>query len=147
MPLNISLPTGTADGAAGHTAGHNATNTAVNSVGSAVDVLMAPNVVATDATSVAINAALGGRFKVTIGGNRTLGNPANAYDGQLLVISVKQDATGGRTVTLDTKYRLPNGTSSLSWSTTAGRTDHLLVKYDSVDDKFDVLSFAPGYGA
>lgn len=42
VPLNINLPTSTADGAAGHTAAHNATNTAVNAIGAAVDAVAQP---------------------------------------------------------------------------------------------------------
>ncbi len=43
---------------------------------------------------------------VTIAGNRTLGNPANGKEGWGGVIEFTQDATGNRTITLDTNIKL-----------------------------------------
>jgi hypothetical protein len=42
--------------------------------------LITPSVALTDASTVATNAALGNEFRVTLGGNRTLGNPTNAAE-------------------------------------------------------------------
>ena len=36
----------------------------------------------TDAATIATDASLGNLFRVTLGGNRTLGNPTNPVDGQ-----------------------------------------------------------------
>ena len=120
--------------------------TVTDALDARLDILEIPSIALTDATTIAVNAALGNKFKVTLGGNRTLGNPTGAYDGQLLIFNVLQDATGSRTVTLGNKYRLASGVT-LTWSTTANMKDKLLVQYDSVADKFDVLAFQPGYGA
>jgi hypothetical protein len=101
----------------------------------------------TDAATIAVDASLSCKFKVTLGGNRTLGNPTNAYDGQILIFDIKQDGTGSRVLTLDTKYRFGSSLASgdVVLTTTAGKKDILVVKYDSADDKFDVVDFVKGF--
>ena len=111
-----------------------------------VSRLDGPTVVLTDAATVAIDASLGKSFKVTLGGNRVHGNPSGAYDGQTLVITVAQDAVGGRAPTLGSGYRLAAGTT-LTWSTGPNVKDKLGVQYDLADGKFDVIAFIPGFGA
>lgn len=95
----------------------------------------------TDAATIAVNAALGNIFTVTLGGNRTLSNPTGAVDGQILTFRIRQDGTGSRTLAFDTKFRF--GTvltlASLILSTTAGATDYIEVVYHATDDKFDVI--------
>src|SRR6266436_2711166 len=47
---------------------------------------VAPTVVAlTDAATIAVNASLGNDFRVTLGGNRTMGTPSNPADGEQIV--------------------------------------------------------------
>ena len=47
---------------------------------------LAPAVVSlTDAATIAVDASLGNDFRVTIAGNRTMGNPANPTDGQKII--------------------------------------------------------------
>lgn len=52
----------------------------------------------TDAATIAVDLNAGFNFNVTLGGNRTLGNPTNAKVGQSGRIRVTQDGTGGRTL-------------------------------------------------
>src|SRR5690606_27216405 len=52
----------------------------------------------TDAATVTIDFATGINFSLTIGGNRTLGTPANLVPGKSGIIILTQDATGGRTL-------------------------------------------------
>ena len=99
----------------------------------------------TDAATISIDAALGNNFKVTLGGNRTLGNPTNGVDGQKITIRVRQDGTGSRTLAYDTKYRFGNSLSSITLTTTANKTDYLGFVYHAADDKWDAVSFADGY--
>jgi len=99
----------------------------------------------TDAATIAVDAALGNTFTVTLGGNRTLGNPTNATNGQRLLFRIRQDATGSRTLALDTKYRFGTDITSITLTTTAAKTDYLGVIYHSGDDKFDVIAFVKGY--
>jgi hypothetical protein len=58
----------------------------------------------TDGATIAIDAAVGPNYEVTIAGNRTLSNPTNGVAGQILIIGVKQDATGSRTLAFDTDF-------------------------------------------
>lgn len=51
-----------------------------------------------------VNAALGNDFRVTLAGNRTLANPSNPANGQVIKVHVTQDATGSRTLAYYTNY-------------------------------------------
>lgn len=98
-----------------------------------------------DASTVSVNAALGNIFRLTLGGNRTLGNPTNATDGQVLQFEIKQDATGGRTISFDTKYRFSTDLAQPTLSTGANKLDRILFIYRSTEDKFDCLAVNKGF--
>ena len=53
----------------------------------------APPVTLTDAPVIATDASLSNHFRVTLGGNRVLGNPTNPTDGQKVIWEIVQDAT------------------------------------------------------
>lgn len=72
----------------------------------------------TDAATIAIDFATGINFVVTLGGNRTLGNPTNEKVGQMGFIRVVQDGTGGRTLSTNTDWEWAGGAMP-SISTTA----------------------------
>jgi hypothetical protein len=93
----------------------------------------------TDAATITVNATAGNQFTVTLGGNRTLGNPINAYNGQILLFVVRQDATGNRTLAADTKYRFNDVFSDFELNAAATKTTYIICRYHSTDDKFDVL--------
>ena len=99
----------------------------------------------TDAATIATNAALANAFRVTLGGNRTLGNPTNAYDGQVLTWEIIQDGTGSRTLALDTKFALGTDITSVTLTTTASKRDFLTAVYNASADKFYVRAFVKGY--
>lgn len=99
----------------------------------------------TDGATIATDASLSTLFRVTLGGNRTLSNPTNAVDGQLITWSIKQDATGSRTITLDSKFRFGTDITSITLTTTPSKTDHIGARYNSADDKFDVIAFVRGF--
>ena len=66
---------------------------------------VAPAVVnLTDAATIAVDASQGNDFRVTINGNRTLGNPANPADGQKMVLQVTQGTGGNFTLSYGTVY-------------------------------------------
>ena len=88
---------------------------------------------------------MGNEFKVTLGGASTLANPTNAVDGQYLRFAIRQDTTGGRVLSFDTKYRFGNEIGTPSVDLTSNKTSYLGVRYNSADDKFDVISFVSGY--
>lgn len=99
----------------------------------------------TDATTIATDASLNNNFRVTLGGNRTLGNPTNALDGQILSWEIIQDGTGSRTLALDTKFAFGSDITSITLTTTASKRDFLTVIYNSGTDKFYVRAFVKGY--
>lgn len=86
----------------------------------------------TDAATVTIDCSMADDFRWTIGGNRTLANPSSPYDGQIIYLRVIQDATGGRTWTLGSKFTFPGVVPVLS--TVAGAVDFVTCQYDLTDD-------------
>lgn len=99
----------------------------------------------TDAATVATDASLGNHFRVTLGGNRTLGNPTNVTDGQRIVWELIQDGTGSRTITLDTKFAFGTDLTGVTLTTTASKRDFLTAIYNIVEDKWYVVAFIKGY--
>ena len=99
----------------------------------------------TDAATIAVDAALSCQFYVTLGGNRTLGNPTGAINGQFLLFEITQDGTGSRTLALDTKFAFGTDITSVTLTTTASKADYLLVRYNSTADKFRVVDFIKGF--
>jgi len=101
--------------------------------------------VLTDAATIAVDASLGNDFTVTLGGNRTLGNPTNSVNGQKIVFAIRQDGTGSRTLALGADYRLGTDITAVTLSTAANKTDYLGVRYNGTDSKWDVIAFVKGY--
>ena len=90
------------------------------------------------------DASLGYHFRATLGSACTLNNPTNGVDGQRVEWQVKQDATGGRTLTLGSKFRLNADIGSVTLSTGAGKLDSMVAQYHAADDKWDVLGLIKG---
>lgn len=80
----------------------------------------------TDAATIAFDWAAGINRFVTLGGNRTLGNPTNGKPGQHRRIQFNQDATGSRTITWDTQYVHPGGNNAVL-STAANAIDTIYI--------------------
>jgi hypothetical protein len=99
----------------------------------------------TDAATIATDASLANHFRVTLGGNRTLGNPTNAYDGARVVYEVIQDGTGNRTLAFDTNFAFGSDISSITLSTGANLRDFITVVYNSTATKWYVVAFVKGY--
>jgi hypothetical protein len=87
----------------------------------------------TDAATILVDASQGDNFRVTLGGNRTLDNPSNLSDGQVLNYRILQDATGGRTLAYASKYKFPGGTAPVL-STAANAKDFMSCQYDATAD-------------
>jgi hypothetical protein len=103
------------------------------------------SVALTDATTIATDASLGNYFRVTLGGNRTLGNPTNMVDGQKCIWELIQDGTGSRTITLGSAFALGTDISAVTLTTTASKRDFLGAIYNSTATKWYVLAFTKGY--
>lgn len=82
-----------------------------------------PEIALTDAATIAIDAALSNAFRVTLGGNRTLGVPTNPVAGQVISIRFIQDGTGSRTLTVAGQGFLGSSTDDLTLSTAASAQD------------------------
>ena len=98
-----------------------------------------------DGGAVATDASAGSLFTLTADGNFTLSDPTNLTNGQMIIWRIKQDATGNRTITLDSIFRLGADISSVTLSTGANKVDYLVGYYDSTDAKIDIISFVKGY--
>lgn len=107
-------------------------------------LIPAPQVLTPGAT-VAVDASLGVYFTLTAGQSFTLSNPTNPTDGQKIVFRILQDGTGGRVLTLDTKYRLGTDISAVVLTTAINKADYIGVVYNLVADKWDVIAFTKGY--
>lgn len=101
----------------------------------------APRVVAlTDAATITPNADTTDEGTVTLGGNRTIANPTGTpVAGQKLILRLKQDATGSRTITWGTAYRF-SGAAAPTLTTTGAKTDYLGFEYNATDAKWDCLA-------
>lgn len=99
----------------------------------------------TDAATITTDAATGNYFRVTLAGNRTLGNPSNALDGQRIIWELIQDGTGTRILAYDTKFAFGTDITGAVLTTTASKRDFLTVLYNSTADKFYVVAFVKGY--
>lgn len=83
----------------------------------------------TDAATIAWDMSTGIDFQVTLGGNRTLGNPTNTIVGRRGRIKVIQDGTGSRTLTKSSNHKTASG-AAISLTTTAAAIDY--IDYDCV---------------
>jgi len=99
-----------------------------NTVGKALStdkVWSAADLVAlTDAATIAVDLGTFLNGTVTLGGNRTLGNPTNTKVGQSGVNAISQDGTGSRTLAYAGNWKFHNGVAP-TLTTTAGAMDLL----------------------
>ena len=119
----------TAVGVAGGVALSETTASPARAAGLATTVeqgALAPAVVTlADAATIAVDASLGNDFRVTIAGNRTMGNPANPADGQKITFQITQGSAGSSTITWGSAYSFATSLPQPTLSTTAGQTDLL----------------------
>ena len=88
----------------------------------------------TDAATIAWDADLGFNARVTLGGNRTMGEPTNLHDGLTYTLAMTQDATGSRTLSWNAIFDWGNiGAPTLS--TGAGKVDFAYGQYSSATGK------------
>ncbi|MBB4154189.1 hypothetical protein GGQ80_002099 [Sphingomonas jinjuensis] len=87
-------------------------------------------VVLTDQSTIAIDLGAMLNGVVTLGGNRTLGNPSRAKPGQSGFIEIVQDGTGGRQLAFGSAWR---NTSTVTLSTAAGARDSLYFVVKAAD--------------
>jgi hypothetical protein len=101
----------------------------------------------TDAATIATDINNGNHFRVTLEGNRTLGNPTNGKDGERILWEFIQDATGSRTITLGTAFLLSKDIPSVTLTTESLARDYMSAVYNSSRTAWDVVSLVRGYNA
>ena len=89
----------------------------------------------TDASTIAIDMDDNNNFKVTLAGNRSLGNPTNVVEGQTGFIEVHQDGTGNRTLGYGSNYRFVGGASGVPTVTTTASAVSVLAYAVMADEK------------
>lgn len=112
----------------------------------AADVPVArASVALTDAATIATDASLGNHFRVTLGGNRTMGAPTNPIDGQKIIYELIQDGTGSRTMTWNAVFVWGVDVTVPTLTTTASKRDFIGFVYNSTAAKWYGLAVAKGY--
>jgi len=107
---------------------------------------VAPAVVLlTDAATIAVNAALGNDFRVTIHANRNMGNPSHPTDGQKIVFQITQGTGGSHTISWGTLYEFATSLPRPTLSTTAGHTDVLGFIYNKAKGRWLLVAFVSGF--
>lgn len=96
----------------------------------------------TDATTITWDMSTGIDFQVTLGGNRTLGNPTNTVVGRRGRIKVIQDATGGRTLAKGSNIKTAGGNS---YTLSAGANAIDYIDYDVVSSTEIRTSLSKGW--
>lgn len=95
--------------------------------------------------TIASNALSADQFVVSLSGialSATIGAPSNPYDAQIIMWNIRYTTNIAR-VLLDSSFRTP--ITTLNWSISANRMDIMAAKYNLLDSKWDIISFAPGY--
>ena len=106
---------------------------------------VAPTVVSlTDAATIAVDASLGNDFRVTIGANRTMGNPANPTDGQQIIFQITQGAAGSA-ITWGSSYEFSDDLPQPTLSTNQGQTDLLGFIYNAGKSTWLLAAFVNGF--
>lgn len=107
---------------------------------------MAPAVVPlTDAATIAVDASLGNDFRVTIAGNRTMGDPANPADGQQVIFQITQGAAGSFQLTWSSAYEFSNALPQPHLTTAPGHTDVFGFIYNAALGSWLLAAFVNGF--
>lgn len=91
------------------------------------------------------NALSADQFVATLSGislSATIGAPISAYDAQIIMWNIRYTTNIAR-VLLASSFRTP--ITTLNWSVSTNKMDIMAAKYNLLDSKWDVISFAPGY--
>ena len=107
---------------------------------------LAPTVVnLTDAATIAVDASQGNDFRVTLGGNRTMGTPSNPTDGQKITFQVTQGTGAPYTLSWGSGYSFSSALAQPTLSSTAGDIDLLCFIYNSSKSAWLLAAFVNGF--
>ena len=108
---------------------------------------VAPAVAAlTDAPTIAVDASLGDDFRVTLAGNRNMGDPSNPSNGQQIIFQITQGDGGPFTLTWGSSYEFSDGLPQPVLSAKAGKTDLLGFIYNTAKGKWLLAAYVNGFG-
>lgn len=99
----------------------------------------------TDAATIDTDASAGSHFRVTLGGNRTLGAPTNPTNGQKIIYEVIQDGTGSRTLAYNSVFAFSTDIPTPTLTLTASKRDFLGFVYNSTAAKWYCLAVVKGF--
>ncbi len=99
----------------------------------------------TDAATINVAVSAAKEYRVTLGGNRTMGNPTGAIDGQTIRFKFTQDATGNRLISWGSKYVFSTDAPAPVLSTGAGAFDFVAFAYDAINDVWACLGTNNGF--
>jgi hypothetical protein len=148
-PINATALNHIEDGIAAAATTADAADTAaagkVTKAGDTMTGHLTPAVVTlTDAATIDVDASAGNDFRVTIAGDRTLGAPTAGTDGQVIQVTVTQDATGGRTLAFAAVYAF-GAAGAPTVTATAGAADILAFKRYATEDEWRFLGVSAGF--
>jgi hypothetical protein len=107
---------------------------------------LAPTVVnLTDAATIAVDAAAGNDFRLTIAGDRTMGTPANPSDGQQIIFQVTQGPGAPFSLNWASGYEFSANLAQPTLSSAAGQTDLLDFIYNATKDTWLFVAFVNGF--
>ena len=99
-----------------------------------------------DGATVAVDASLGNDFRLTLGGDRVMGNPSNPGPGQQIIFQITQGTGGPFTLTWGTNYEFSSSLPQPTLSTRAGQTDLLGFIYNAANGNWLLAAFVNGFG-
>lgn len=101
----------------------------------------------TDGATVAVDASLGDYFRLSAGGDRTIGVPTNAVDGKQITIEILASSSA-RTISLTTgssgAFIFGSDITALS-QTASGKRDLIRAAYNSTLARWMVIGYVKGF--
>lgn len=145
-PEGVATAQGILDSAtAAATAAASSATSAASSATQANTLLQAYTVVQDAwAPGVTIDWGAANCHRLTLGGNTTI-TFTGGRDGEKLILEIKQDATGSRSVTLPANIRYSSMITTVALSAAPNAMDKLGFMYNAADDKYDLVAAAYGF--
>lgn len=94
----------------------------------------------TDAATIAVNAALGNNFKVTLTASRNMGAPSNPADGQIIKFRIIQGGTGSYLITWNAVFDFTTTVPAPTLQTAVAKEDYAIFEYSSTAVKWRALA-------
>lgn len=96
--------------------------------------------------TVSVDASLGNDFRLTLGGDRIMGNPSNPEPGQQIIFQITQGAGAPFTLSWGTNYEFSSSLPQPTLSMRVGQTDLLGFIYNAANGNWLLAAFVSGFG-